>query len=797
MRRFSLGTAAVVRLAGSRDPEAIAKLLAPSQPLAPLLDAAWNLAREAHGQRVTYSPKVFIPLTTLCRDNCGYCTFAHPPGPGQRSFMTENEVLAVAQVGAEAGCFEALFTLGDRPERRYRVARDELAALGFESTIDYLIHVCRLVLERTGLIPHVNPGVLSRDELGVLRTVSASGGLMLEQVSDRLLSRGQAHWASPDKRTERRVATVRAAGDIRFPFTTGLLVGIGETILERAETIAAVAELSDLPHVQEVIVQNFRAKPGTLMAGHPEPSQEEFLRAVAVTRLACASQCSIQAPPNLAPGGDLGALLAAGINDWGGVSPVTVDHVNPEAPWPALTQLEAATRVAGLQLLPRLCVYPRYVSDLDRAGQWLDPSVMRPVLAASDAEGLARRERWWPAAGIPLPTAFLVAPLRLNIRRTLARAESGEVLEEGEIRLLLEGRGEETEAIARLADEVRREVKGDVVTYVVNRNINYTNICYYRCQFCAFSKGKLSENLRGRPELLSIDEVVERAREAVDRGATEVCMQGGIHPSFTGDFYVELTAAVKSALPHLHIHAFSPLEVHQGAATAGRSVAEQLRLLKEAGLGTLPGTAAEILDDRIRRHLCPDKINTAEWVEVVEEAHRQGLRTTSTIMFGSIDGPEHWARHLVVLRDLQARTGGITEFVPLPFVHMEAPNFRKGRARRGPTWEEVVKVHAVARLALRGYIDNIQASWVKCGPEGCHALLGAGVNDLGGTLMNESISRAAGASHGQEVTPAEMRDLIRSGGRVPAERTTTYGLREVFPSAAVDDVRLEALPAGP
>jgi len=786
----------LARLAKIRDPEAIGVLLSPEQPLVPLLRAAWKVARDAHGERVTYSPKVFIPLTMLCRDNCGYCTFAQPPRPGQRSFMTEEEVLAIAQAGVSAGCFEALFTLGDRPERRYPVAREELTALGFESTIDYLVHVSRLVLERTGLIPHVNPGVLSREELALLRTVSASGGLMLEQVSDRLLGRGQAHWASPDKRAERRVATVRAAGDVRFPFTTGLLIGIGETIRERAETIAAVAELSALPHVQEVIVQNFRAKPKTLMAGHPEPSLEEFVRAVAVTRLACAPETSIQAPPNLAPGGDLRALLTAGINDWGGVSPVTVDHVNPEAPWPALAQLEAATRAAGLQLLPRLCVYPRYVSDLDRAGHWLDPAVMRPVLAASDADGLARQGGWWPAAGLPLPTAFAAAPVRPSIRHVLARVESGHVPEEGEIRMLLEGRGEETEAIARLADEVRHEVKGEVVTYVVNRNINYTNICYYRCQFCAFSKGKMSEDLRGKPQLLSIGEVVELAKEAVARGATEVCMQGGIHPSFTGDFYVELTAAVKAALPELHIHAFSPLEVYQGAATAGRSVAEQLRLLKEAGLGTLPGTAAEILDDRIRHHLCPDKINTAEWVAVVEEAHLQGLRTTSTIMFGSIDGPEHWARHLVVLRDLQARTGGITEFVPLPFVHMEAPIFRKGRARRGPTWEEVVKLHAVARLALRGYIDNIQASWVKCGPEGCRELLSAGVNDLGGTLMNESISRAAGAIHGQEVTPPEMRDLIRSAGRIPAERTTTYGLREIFPLGEVDNGRSNAPRAG-
>jgi FO synthase len=366
------------------------------------------------------------------------------------------------------------------------------------------------------------------------------------------------------------------------------------------------------------------------------------------------------------------------------------------------------------------------------------------------------------------------------VRAALSRAERGEVLEEREVQTLFEARGEETEALARLADQVRHDVSGDVVTYVVTRNINYTNICYYRCQFCAFSKGKMSENLRGKPELLSITEVVARAAEAVERGATEVCMQGGIHPSFTGDFYVELAGAIKAELPGLHIHAFSPLEVHQGAETAGRTVAEQLRLLREAGLGTLPGTAAEVLDDRIRRHLCPDKINTRQWVDVVREAHHQGLKTTSTIMFGSMEGPENWARHLVVLRDLQAETGGITEFVPLPFVHMEAPMFRKGRARRGPTWEETVKMHAVARLALRGFIDNIQVSWVKCGLDGCKRILQAGANDLGGTLMNESISRAAGASHGQEVPPELMRQTIREIGRVPAERSTTYGIRQVF-----------------
>jgi FO synthase len=435
--------------------------------------------------------------------------------------------------------------------------------------------------------------------------------------------------------------------------------------------------------------------------------------------------------------------------------------------------------------VPRLCVYPEYVSDFDTAVRWLDPDVMRHVLAAADGEGLARTGGWWPAAGLTVPSNPSSAGVRPELTAVLSRAERGETLEEREIETLFHARGDEVTELAKLADAVRHDVVGDVVTYVVNRNINYTNICYFRCQFCAFSKGKMSENLRGKPELLSIREVVDRAAEAVTRGATEVCMQGGIHPSFTGDFYIELVEAVKAELPKLHIHAFSPLEVHQGAQTAGRSVAEQLRLLKAAGLGTLPGTAAEILDDGIRRHLCPDKINTEQWVEVVAEAHRQGLPTTSTIMFGSMEGPASWARHLVVLRDLQARTGGITEFVPLPFVHMEAPMFRKGRARRGPTWEETVKMHAISRLALRGYIDNIQVSWVKCGLDGCQQLLRAGANDLGGTLMNESISRAAGASHGQEVPPEQMRATIRAIGRVPAQRTTTYEIVEVFDTQEV------------
>jgi FO synthase len=759
------------------DLASVEALLHPSHPLDDLLAAASALRDAGHGRRVTYSRKVFIPLTQLCRDRCGYCTFAQAPVPGHRAYMTEDEVMAVARRGAELGCHEALFTLGDRPEKRWKVCRDELAAMGFESTIAYLVHIAGLVLRETGLLPHANCGIVDEQEMAHLRTVCPSQGLMIEQTSSRLLQKGEAHWAAPDKVPAKRLGVVALAGTLRVPYTTGALIGIGETLAERAETLLAVARLGREPHVQELIIQNFRAKGGTLMAGAPEPSLEEHLRAIAVTRLCLGAEPNLEAPPNLTPE-DYRLLLRAGINDWGGISPLTIDYVNPEAPWPQIETLQRVCAEEGFQLCERLTVYPEYLADLDTAATWLDPAVLRPTLAAADAEGLARGGRWHAgAAMLPPPPGNGASVVRPEIAGILSRVEQGTVLDEREIAALFTARGAEFEHLVFLADDERRSRNGDTVTFVVNRNINYTNICYFRCQFCAFSKGKLAENLRGKPYKLGIDEVVERVREARARGATEVCMQGGIHPEYTGDFYLELLSAVKDAVPEIHVHAFSPLEVFQGAQTSGRTIEQMLLALKAAGLGSLPGTAAEVLDDRIRTIICPDKINSAQWVEVVETAHRIGIPTTSTLMFGHVDGPEHWARHLMVLRDLQERTGGITEFVPLPFVHMEAPLYRKGRARRGPTFEEAIKIHAVARLALRGAIDNIQCSWVKLGPEGCLVALRAGCNDFGGTLMNESISRAAGASHGQELPPHEMTRLIHSIGRVPLQRTTLY--REV------------------
>jgi FO synthase len=729
------------------------------RPLDELGAEARALRDEGHGRLVTYSPKVFIPLTKLCRDVCHYCTFAHPPRRGERAFMTIDEVLDVARAGAAAGCREALFTLGDKPEVRYRAAREELAALGCDTTLEYLARASEAVLGETGLLPHLNPGVMTREDLRLLRPVSASMGMMLETTSERLSARGGPHFGSPDKAPALRLATIEAAGEERVPFTTGILIGIGETGVERIEALLAIRELADKHgHVQEVIVQNFRAKPGTRMADAGEPSLDELLWTIAVARIILGPRAHLQAPPNLSYG-DFPRLLDAGIDDWGGVSPVTIDHVNPEAPWPELELLREGTESRGLELAPRLPVYPEWIS-----GAWLDPNVMPSVLRASDALGLAREDAWSPgeAGGVPF------------VPRDALPIDSRDELGEDELVRLFRARGGERDRVFAAADRLRRETCGDEVSYVVTRNIQYTNVCYFRCGFCAFSKGKLAANLRGAPYLVPHEEIVRRCEEGWERGATEVCLQGGIHPAFTGDYYLSVVRAIKDAVPGLHVHAFSALEVWQGAATLGLPLGDYLTELRDAGLGSLPGTAAEVLDDEVRRVICPDKVTTAQWLEVHDTAHRVGLRSNVTLMFGHVEQPRNWARHLFEAREQQRRTGGFTEFVPLPFVHMEAPMWLRGQARSGPTFGETLLVHAVARLALHPWITNIQVSWVKLGPEGVAAALRAGVNDLGGTLMNESISRSAGAEHGQEFPPERMEQLIRSAGRVPRQRTTLY-----------------------
>ncbi|MGH2706073.1 MAG: 5-amino-6-(D-ribitylamino)uracil--L-tyrosine 4-hydroxyphenyl transferase CofH [Actinomycetota bacterium] len=766
----------------------LARELEEGRPDDDLVAEAARLRDRGHGNLVTYSPKVFIPLTKLCRDVCHYCTFARPPLPGRRAYLTREEVLEIARSGAAAGCREALFTLGDKPELRYRVAREELRGMGYATTLDYLADAASAVLSETGLLPHLNPGLLTGGDLERLRHVAPSMGLMLESTSARLGDPGGPHHGSPDKDPRLRLATLHEAGRLKIPFTTGLLIGIGETWAERAETLLAVREAHERwGHVQEVIVQNFRAKAGTPMHAHPESSAGEMVATIALARLILGPAMSVQAPPNLASGDEvLGAYLGAGINDWGGVSRVTIDHVNPEAPWPELERLRGVTERAGFVLAPRLTVYPRYAFD----HEWIARPLRGPVLALADGEGLARAEGWHAGGVAPPPPAppGMHAPpgfwsgagtvqMRTGFERTLDDAGSRE-LGEAEIELLLSARGPELEALTAAADRLRAEVSGEAVTFVVNRNINYTNMCYFRCGFCAFSKGPKSLNLRGDPYLLELEEIGRRTVDAHERGATEVCLQGGIHPSFTGDFYVQVVRAVKEAVPEMHVHAFSPLEVWQGAQTKGVSVADLLRELKDNGLSTLPGTAAEILDDEVRAVICPDKITTDEWAFVARTAHSLGLRMTTTMMFGHADSYRSWARHLIVLREIQKETGGFTEFVPLPFVHMAAPIYLRGRARRGPTFAEALKVHAVARLALHPWITNVQVSWVKMGLDGAAMALRAGCNDLGGTLMNENISRAAGASHGQEVTPEEIKRMAAEIGRPWARRNTVYGILE-------------------
>ena len=769
-------------------------------PTAELLDRASERRDALFGTRVTYSPKVFIPLTKLCRDRCGYCTFAESPRTATAPYLSLDEVLAIARQGAAAGCHEALFTLGEAPELRYPAAAEWLAAHGHSSTVSYLAEASALVLAETGLLPHANAGAIGRDDLAVLRTSCASQGMMVESLRPDLA----AHRGAPDKEPARRLATLDLAGRLAIPFTTGILVGIGETEADRVEALEAIAEAHlRHGHVQEVIVQNFLPKPGTAMRDAAPCPHEDHVRAIALARLVLPDDVHLQAPPNLSAPDELAGLVAAGIDDWGGVSPVTADHVNPERPWPSLETLRAATEAAGHELAPRLTIYPDHAADPER---WLDPDVRFPVLDRADAELLARddpgalwpeRHRdaanvgtgaevvqvgrrsttWFSGAGVD-PVTLVPAregAVTGRVREVLDGVRLGQEPGAEELEALFAARGREVGAVAEVADEVRRRVVGDEVTYVVNRNINYTNVCTYKCTFCGFSKGPLSLNLRGKPYLLTLDDVADRSEEAAALGATEVCLQGGIHPSFDGNFYVDVTRAVHERVPDIHIHGFTALEVLEGSRRLEEPLESYLLRLKDAGLRSLPGTAAEILDDEIRAVLCPDKVTTEEWLEVHRVAHSVGLRSNVTMMFGSVEHPRHWVRHLLRTRALQRETGGFTEFVGLPFVHMAAPIYLKRGARRGPTWRETLLVHAVARIAYADDIDHVQASWVKLGPVGAGQLLAAGVDDLGGTLMDENISRAAGASHGQGLTSDDLAAIARDAGRPLRQRTTLYG----------------------
>ncbi|MBV1869511.1 MAG: 5-amino-6-(D-ribitylamino)uracil--L-tyrosine 4-hydroxyphenyl transferase CofH [Gammaproteobacteria bacterium] len=745
-----------------------------------LMAMASSIRDEGHGQVVSFSKKVFIPLTQLCRDVCHYCTFAQTPKKLQSPYLKPEQLIEIARKGAEAGCKEVLFTLGDKPEARYPLAQKWLTENGYASTIDYLEDMARTVFRETGLIPHLNPGLMSADELGRLKQVSASMGIMLESASDRLTEKGMPHYGSPDKIPARRIETIRLAGEQGIAFTSGILIGLGETRTERIEALLILRDLhQQYSHIQEIIIQNFRAKPGTKMSHVDEPDLNELLWTIAIARIIFGPAMNIQAPPNLSPG-VLPKLVQAGINDWGGVSPVTPDFVNPEAPWPHLEKLAKETLAGGKALTERLTIYPEFALN---ASKWTSPEVSTSILRAIDGSGFARDDEWSAGSSTQVPQSQLnlikstpsSSPSQA-LKDIFYKVENTQDLDEKDITHLLKARGNDFSHVCQTANSLRKSINGEEVTFVINRNINYTNICSFKCSFCAFSKGKTHEKLRGKPYNIDCREIASRTEDAWKRGATEVCLQGGIHPEYTGETYLDICQAIKETVPDIHIHAFSPLEIWQGASTLGLSLSDYLKQLKMAGLSTLPGTAAEILDDEIRAIICPDKISTQQWLQVMEVAHGLGIKTTATLMFGHTETYQHIARHLLRIRELQKITGGFTEFVPLPFVHMEAPIYRRGQARKGPSFREAMLVHAVSRLVLHPHIKNIQASWPKLGHAGVSASLYAGVNDLGGTLMNESITRAAGASHGQETSPEIMRKLILSAGRTPRQRTTAYAL---------------------
>jgi len=751
-------------------------------PVNTLFELADGIRKENYRNIITYSPKVFIPLTKLCQDRCGYCTFAEPPARLEAPYMEEEEILSVAKAGKAAGCHEALFTLGERPELRYPYAKEWLSTKGYSSTVEYLVAMSKLVLEETGLLPHSNAGALHYDEMLALRDVSASQGMMLESIEPDLA----CHRNSPDKTPERRISTLNNAGKLEIPFTTGILVGMGESKHSRVESLLAIAQIQEkYGHIQEVIIQNFLPKSGTAMHKHPPCPEDDFLETIALARIILPKEIHIQAPPNLSD--DFKKLLTVGIDDWGGVSPVTKDYVNPERPWPELEKLKQITESEGFELAPRLTIYPEFASNLKK---WVSPQVAFPVMELSDSSGYASsdplapnqefketsEETWFSGSPGTLPDL-----LSSNGKSSGAINEAVEGIKSGEeanaeiLELFLSARGSEVSVVANLADFLRKEAVGDQVTWVANRNINYTNVCTFKCRFCGFSKGPLSLNLRGAPYLLEIEEIAARVAEAARAGATEVCLQGGIHPDFDGNYYIEVAKAVRDAVPGIHIHGFTALEVLEGARRLDEPLESYLRRLMDAGLASLPGTAAEILDDEIRKDLCPDKINTEEWLEVHRTAHKIGLRSNVTMMFGSIEHPRHWVKHLLLCRDLQKETGGFTEFVGLPFVHMASPIYLQQKSRRGPTFRETLLLHAVARIAYNKLIPNIQASWVKIGFDGVRQLLQAGVNDLGGTLIDENISRAAGAQHGQMVKKSDFENLVAPLGRTLVQRNTLYG----------------------
>ena len=768
---------------------------------------------------ITYSKSVFIPLTRLCRDKCHYCTFVTVPGKLRRAghgmYMSPDEVLDIARRGAELGCKEALITLGDKPEDRWPEAREWLDAHGYDDTLAYVRAMAIRILEETGLLPHLNPGVLSWTDFQRLKPVAPSMGMMLETTATRLWSEpGGPHHGSPDKEPAVRLRVLEDAGRSSVPFTSGLLLGIGETYEERAESLFALRRVSRAYHgVQELIIQNFRAKPDTAMRGMPDAELDDLVAAVAVARLIMGPSACLQAPPNLVDA-EYERLIRAGIDDWGGVSPLTIDHVNPERPWPRIEELAERSAAAGFELRERLCVYPEFVT---RGEPWLDPRLLPHVRALADPEtGLAnpdavvrglpwqepdegftasgrtdlhhtidtegrthdRRDDFdevygdWDALREAAAPGMVPQRIDTDVREALAvAADDPTRLTDDQALALLHADGPALDALTRIADDVRRAAVGDEVTYIVTRNINFTNVCYTGCRFCAFAQRRTDADAY----TLSLDQVADRAQQAWDVGAVEVCMQGGIHPDLPGSAYFDIARAVKERVPGMHVHAFSPMEVVNGASRTGLSIREWLTAAKEAGLDSIPGTAAEILDDEVRWVLTKGKLPTATWIEVITTAHELGIRSSSTMMYGHVDQPRHWLGHFRTLSRIQQETGGFTEFVTLPFIHTNAPVYLAGIARPGPTARDNRAVIAMARLLLHPHIPNIQTSWVKLGAEGAAEMLRSGANDLGGTLMEETISRMAGSSYGSYRSVKDLVAIAEAAGRPTKPRTTLYG----------------------
>ncbi|MFE1450155.1 bifunctional FO biosynthesis protein CofGH [Streptomyces olivaceoviridis] len=792
-----------------------------------LTDLAASAARvrdaglEAAGRPgvITYSKSVFIPLTRLCRDKCHYCTFVTVPGKLRRAghgmFMSPDEVLDIARKGAALGCKEALITLGDKPEDRWPEAREWLDAHGYDDTIAYVRAISIRILEETGLLPHLNPGVMTWTDFQRLKPVAPSMGMMLETTATRLWSEpGGPHHGSPDKEPAVRLRVLEDAGRSSVPFTSGLLIGIGETYEERAESLFALRKVSRAYHgIQELIIQNFRAKPDTAMRGMPDAELDDLVATVAVARHIMGPSACLQAPPNLVDA-EYERLIGAGIDDWGGVSPLTIDHVNPERPWPQIDELTERSRAAGFELRERLCVYPEFVR---RGEPWLDPRLRPHVSALADpVTGLALPDA--PVTGRPWqePEEVFTATGRTDLHTSIdtegrtgdRRADFDEVygdwealreaaapgmaperidadvrealrtaaddptrLTDAEALALLHADGPALDALCRVADDVRRSAVGDDVTYIVTRNINFTNVCYTGCRFCAFAQRRTDADAY----TLSLEQVADRAQQAWDVGAVEVCMQGGIHPDLPGTAYFDIAKAVKKRVPGMHVHAFSPMEVVNGATRTGMSIREWLTAAKEAGLDSVPGTAAEILDDEVRWVLTKGKLPAATWIEVIRTAHELGIRSSSTMMYGHVDQPRHWLGHLRTLAGIQRETGGFTEFVTLPFIHTNAPVYLAGIARPGPTLRDNRAVTAMARLLLHPWIPNIQTSWVKLGTEGAAEMLRSGANDLGGTLMEETISRMAGSSYGSYKSVRDLVAVAEAAGRPAKPRTTLYG----------------------